>query len=516
MTLKTARKSRHDTEHGARGETQRTYQGTFAVSAESNLHQAAVESGGAPASPRPAARQWPIAYRELGDFAALIDFVLIVATGFAASELYHEVVLDTSNPVERSLAVALFAAIVFVGVTRLQKLYNPTQLLQWNAQVNNVIWVWCATFFLLSGWLFMWKSGEISRGAVMSFWAAGLVVLIAQRAFWRFFIERALEKGSLRGRRIIVVALNRTAMDAKFAGRLVRYGYDLQGELVVGNESEAAADESVARIVAAVRGSTIEEILLVVRNEDIPFLPRLADQLRILPLPVTWIAGGVTADLVRHAWFEIGTSVAIEMQKPPRNRGERALKRVVDVFLAALGLIVSLPLLLAVALAIKLDSPGPVLFWQKRRGFNGKPFYILKFRSMNVLEDGDVIPQAKRVDARVTRVGAILRKSSMDEVPQLLNVLRGDMSLVGPRPHAVAHDDHFIDTVEDYAYRHHVKPGMTGWAQVHGYRGETPTQEAIERRVEYDRWYIANWSIWLDLAIMVRTLGELVRGKNVY
>jgi putative colanic acid biosynthesis UDP-glucose lipid carrier transferase len=204
------------------------------------------------------------------------------------------------------------------------------------------------------------------------------------------------------------------------------------------------------------------------------------------------------------------------MQRPPRSMSELALKRVVDVTIASSALLLSLPLLPLVAIAIKLDSRGPVLFWQTRRGFNGKPFRIAKFRSMGVLEDGDNIRQATRGDARVTRVGKWLRQSSIDEIPQLFNVLRGEMSLVGPRPHAVAHDDHFIETVEDYAYRHHVKPGMTGWAQVHGYRGETPTQDAIERRVEYDRWYIANWSVWLDLAIMVRTVGEVFRGRNVY
>lgn len=467
-------------------------------------------------APQKPARQWPIAYREIADFAALLDFALIVALGLFAAALYQEVFLDAPIPFERSLAVALFAALVFVGIARLQKLYVPNQLLLWNVQVNNVIWIWCATFFLLSGWLFMWKSGEVSRGAVMTFWTLGLVVIIAQRAFWRFFIERALEKGSLRGRKIIVIARKRSAMDAKFAGRLVRYGYDLQSEFVVSDVSKNEADENLAAAISFVRGSDVEEILLVIRNEDLAWLGTVVDQLRILPVPVTWITGGIAADLVRHPYFEIGTQVAIQMQKPPRTLAERALKRAIDTVIASVVLIAALPLMLLVAIAIKLESKGPVLFWQTRRGFNGKPFRIAKFRSMTVLEDGGEIRQATRRDARVTRVGAFLRRTSIDELPQLFNVLRGDMSLVGPRPHAVAHDDHFIDTVEDYAWRQHVKPGMTGWAQVHGYRGETATQEAIDSRVEYDRWYIANWSIWLDFAIMVRTLGEVVRGRNVY
>jgi undecaprenyl-phosphate galactose phosphotransferase/putative colanic acid biosynthesis UDP-glucose lipid carrier transferase len=195
---------------------------------------------------------------------------------------------------------------------------------------------------------------------------------------------------------------------------------------------------------------------------------------------------------------------------------ELMMKRAVDILGASCGLILLAPLLLVAAIAVKLDSRGPVFFLQTRRGFNGQTFKIVKFRSMYVLEDGDEVKQATKHDQRVTRVGAWIRKTSIDEIPQLLNVLRGDMSLVGPRPHAAAHDDQFIEAVDDYAYRNHVKPGITGWAQVHGYRGETPTIEAIKRRVEFDRWYINNWTVWLDITIMLRTLGAVIRGKNVY
>jgi lipopolysaccharide/colanic/teichoic acid biosynthesis glycosyltransferase len=145
-----------------------------------------------------------------------------------------------------------------------------------------------------------------------------------------------------------------------------------------------------------------------------------------------------------------------------------------------------------VALAVRLDSRGPILFRQNRNGFNGRPFRIYKFRSMTVMEDGAVVTQAKRDDARVTRVGRFLRRSSLDELPQLLNVLKGDMSLVGPRPHALAHDDHYSGLLAEYAFRHHVKPGITGWAQVNGFRGETPTIDLMKRRIDLDLQYIAN------------------------
>jgi exopolysaccharide biosynthesis polyprenyl glycosylphosphotransferase len=175
-----------------------------------------------------------------------------------------------------------------------------------------------------------------------------------------------------------------------------------------------------------------------------------------------------------------------------------------------------MPLLILVALAIKIDSRGPVLFRQTRYGFNGKPFKIFKFRSMSVLEDGATIIQARAGDSRVTRIGALIRKTSIDEIPQLLNVLRGEMSIVGPRPHAAAHDDYYLEQIEDYAFRHHVKPGITGWAQVHGQRGETETLDKMQQRVQYDLWYINNWSLWLDCMIMLRTVSEVVRGENAH
>jgi len=187
-----------------------------------------------------------------------------------------------------------------------------------------------------------------------------------------------------------------------------------------------------------------------------------------------------------------------------------------DLVLAGLALTVLLPLLVIVAIAIRLDSRGPVLFRQQRCGFNGKSFQIYKFRTMTVLEDGPSIVQAQFRDKRFTRLGTLLRRTSIDELPQLLNVLNGTMSLVGPRPHAMAHDNEFDKIVRNYAFRRRVKPGLTGWAQVHGCRGPTPTQASIEERIQFDLWYIDNWSLSLDLAILFWTPIELIRGHNAY
>ncbi|QGM44438.1 sugar transferase [Methylocystis heyeri] len=180
-------------------------------------------------------------------------------------------------------------------------------------------------------------------------------------------------------------------------------------------------------------------------------------------------------------------------------------KRAFDVALATLLLALSAPLLLVVAVAIKLDSHGPVLFTQRRRGLNGEPFFIFKFRTMKVLEDGPVVRQATRNDPRVTRLGRILRRSSMDELPQLLNVIRGEMSLVGPRPHALAHDEIYGKIVENYHVRYGVLPGITGWAQVNGLRGETRTVEEMSERVRLDVEYIERRCISMDIWILLQT-----------
>jgi exopolysaccharide biosynthesis polyprenyl glycosylphosphotransferase len=179
------------------------------------------------------------------------------------------------------------------------------------------------------------------------------------------------------------------------------------------------------------------------------------------------------------------------------------------VAVACLALLALAPLLMLVALAIRLDASGPVLFRQTRTGLNGCVFRIYKFRTMRVLEDGPEVRQACRADPRVTCIGRLLRRTHLDELPQLLNVLRGEMALVGPRPHALAHDEHYGREIPDYSRRFQVKPGMTGWAQVNGARGETPTLQHMQRRVELDLWYVKNRSFLLDLQILARTVLEI-------
>ena len=236
----------------------------------------------------------------------------------------------------------------------------------------------------------------------------------------------------------------------------------------------------------------------------------------IVPLRICVIPDEATAQFLTRPWRRLGNTLAVEIRRAPLDDVEKVLKRTFDVVVALFGLIVALPLLVCCAAAIRLESPGPVVFRQTRHGFNGRPFRIYKFRTMSVVEDGPKVVQATRRDRRITRVGAWLRRSSIDELPQLLNVLRGDMSMVGPRPHAAAHNDYYMSLIDDYALRSHVKPGLTGWAQINGFRGKTNTIKSMAKRVQLDIWYINNWSLWLDALTVIRTVFEVIRARNAY
>ncbi len=221
-------------------------------------------------------------------------------------------------------------------------------------------------------------------------------------------------------------------------------------------------------------------------------------------------------DLLHSRWINVGDIPTISIFETPFYGVEGWVKRFEDIVLSSLILtLISIPMLL-IALGVKLSSPGPVFFKQKRYGLDGRQIRVWKFRSMSVAEDGAKVVQAKKGDSRITRFGAFLRRTSLDELPQFINVLIGEMSIVGPRPHAVAHNEEYRKLIAGYMLRHKVKPGITGWAQINGWRGETDTLHKMEKRVEYDLWYIRQWSVMLDLKIVFLTIFKGFSGENAY
>jgi putative colanic acid biosynthesis UDP-glucose lipid carrier transferase len=206
----------------------------------------------------------------------------------------------------------------------------------------------------------------------------------------------------------------------------------------------------------------------------------------------------------------------ISIYDSPIDGSNAIIKRIEDVILSTLILVLISPVLIGLAIAVKVTSKGPVFFKQNRYGIDGKPIKVWKFRSMNVMEDGAKVTQATKNDSRFTPIGQFIRKTSLDELPQFLNVLQGQMSIVGPRPHAVAHNEQYRSLVDGYMLRHKVKPGITGWAQINGWRGETDTLDKMEKRIEFDLEYIQNWSLALDLKIVFLTIFKGFINKNAY
>jgi putative colanic acid biosynthesis UDP-glucose lipid carrier transferase len=269
-------------------------------------------------------------------------------------------------------------------------------------------------------------------------------------------------------------------------------------------------------VVAYVKSHQINAIYIALPMSGAPRIGKLLDDLRDTTASIYFVPDIFAFDLVQARCVAIDGIPMLSICDTPFHGLAAARKRISDVALASLALVAIWPVMLLTAIAVKLSSPGPVLFKQRRYGLNGEQIMVFKFRTMTVCEDGAVVTQATRSDRRVTRVGRRLRRTSLDELPQLLNVLRGEMSLVGPRPHAVAHNEQFRKAINGYMIRHKVRPGMTGWAQIHGLRGETSTIEAMCQRARYDLEYLSRWSMWLDLNILFKTVLIILTGRNAY
>lgn len=243
---------------------------------------------------------------------------------------------------------------------------------------------------------------------------------------------------------------------------------------------------------------------------------KLLDELRDTTASVYFVPDIFLFDLIQARLDSIGGMPLVAVCETPFHGMNSVIKRASDLVLASLILLLISPLMIAIALAIRLTSPGPALFKQRRYGLDGKEIMVYKFRTMTVMEDGDTIRQATKDDKRVTPIGNFLRKTSLDELPQFFNVLQGRMSVVGPRPHAVAHNELYRKLIQGYMIRHKVRPGITGWAQVNGLRGETDSLEKMSARIEYDLAYLRNWSLLLDLKIVLKTFFVVLKKQNAY
>ncbi|MBR1285111.1 undecaprenyl-phosphate glucose phosphotransferase [Bradyrhizobium sp. AUGA SZCCT0177] len=434
------------------------------------------------------------------------DFLLILVSYLVAGVVYRQF-MGTPADQEVPIGAGLIVGVAFVAIAFFQRVYDSHRLFNGMWQARKVVFVWMMSLAILALIAFLLKSTtSLSRGTTIVFAITGLVSLGAHRAAWRIGLASSLAKGHLIDRRVVLLSLKPLDFTSNRFKDLRKNGFDVVRHFVLNaTQDDAALDAEILNIIRQSRTTNAEEFLLAIDWNELPMLQKLSQRLRQVPQPIRLLPDFPIADLVSRPFMPVSGTMAIEIQRPPLSIFERAQKRCLDIGLASIALLMLAPLLIISAVLIKLDSEGSIIFRQSRRGFNGKPFEIWKFRSMSVAENGHTVTQATKQDRRVTRVGRFLRKTSIDELPQLWNVLRGEMSLVGPRPHALAHDNYYDQVISNYVYRHHMKPGLTGWAQVNGFRGETPTIDLMEKRVEYDVWYVSNWSIWLDMRIIIRT-----------
>lgn len=285
----------------------------------------------------------------------------------------------------------------------------------------------------------------------------------------------------------------------------------------LGEVAEAPIAGRIDALCDYLRRQPIDHIYIALPMASQPRILNLLDQLRDTTASIYFVPDIFLYDLIQARVDTVGGLPVVAVCESPFHGTTGVIKRLSDVLIATAAVIVSAPVMLAIALAIKVTMPGPVLFKQRRYGLDGQEIMVWKFRSMKVQEDGGEIRQATRDDDRVTRLGAFLRRTSLDELPQFFNVLQGRMSVVGPRPHAVAHNETYRRLIKGYMIRHKVKPGITGWAQVNGARGETETVEKMRRRIDFDLEYLRNWSLRLDLVIVWRTVLLAIRGdRNAY
>ncbi|HEX8988521.1 MAG TPA: undecaprenyl-phosphate glucose phosphotransferase [Rhodocyclaceae bacterium] len=424
-----------------------------------------------------------------------------------------------------------YVILILLLVGALAVVYDHFAIYRSNASITNKalsLWkAWTIAFGFLVVTAFLTKQGEVySRAMIAELYVAGFTAQLLLHALMRYAQKKILLHANQPENAIIVGS-----------GRLANFLYHKisnnpwLGQKVIGcvplkAEPDTAADKGRLPAVPVVGTlETLDQLIEANKVRTVYFVTPL-DASNVLEdlyfslldrhVAVNWVPDIFSLRLVNHSVREIAGIPVLTLSETPLTGTRLLMKSLEDVVLASLILALIAPLLLLIAIAIKLDSPGPVFFRQQRMGWNGKIFRIWKFRSMVVHQpDAGVIKQAEKNDSRITRVGAFIRRTSLDELPQLFNVITGDMSLVGPRPHAVQHDEEYSRRIDDYFARHNIKPGITGLAQVRGFRGETRDIEQMIQRVESDIEYINNWSLWLDLSILVRTTGAFT-GQHAY
>lgn len=437
------------------------------------------------------------------------------ATGLILSLWLLSHVLEDEIPTNLFLLSILVFALTFPGRPTLQ---GGTWGLLADVLLN---WLWIAGLLVLAGYGtgYMHEFSKKVIGAWL--WAApladfGLALLLRNTA-------PAILRMQGPRQRAVIVGMNEQGLSLASKLNASPYaGIELIGFVDSRSSSRQETAEAyqllgkLDELASLVQAKRIQIIYLSLPMASQPRILALLDSLKDTTASIYFVPDMFVTDLVQGHPSSIAGQPVISVCETPFRNGNGFVKRASDIFFSLIILVLVMPVLLGIALAIKMTSPGPVIFKQRRYGLDGQEIVVYKFRSMRVVEDGTTIVQAKVNDSRITPLGAILRRTSLDELPQFINVLQGHMSIVGPRPHAVAHNELYRKLIKGYMVRHKVKPGITGWAQVNGYRGETDTLDKMQGRINYDLDYLRNWSLRLDIHIILKTIRLVLKDKQAY
>jgi Undecaprenyl-phosphate glucose phosphotransferase len=453
------------------------------------------------------------------------ETAMLSALGLAVAALWvgSNIALDSPRYLVASIITAIAAG---VAAHRLE-LFSVAALSHPLRSLPRAAIAWTTGMALLTGAVFLMKTGDsFSRAWLLIWYAAGLCGLVAFRYGVSLAVSRWAVQGRLKRNAIIfgagpegadlIAALEASESDVRICGVFDDRGADRIDSRLSKQTTVGTTDD----LIAYCRHNPVDLLIVSLPFSDEDGLLEVVKKLWVLPVDIRLAGGGSKLRFHSRAYSFVGNVPLIDLFDKPLADWDVLVKGVFDRVVAAVAIVVLAPLMAAVALAIRLDSKGPILFCQKRLGFNNKSVDVLKFRSMYVdMSDATASRLVTRDDPRVTRVGRIIRKTSLDELPQLFNVLVGTLSLVGPRPHAVhakAENQLYHEVVDGYFARHKVKPGITGWAQINGWRGETDTTEKIKKRVEHDLYYVENWSLLFDILILIKTPFALLKSENAY
>lgn len=450
----------------------------------------------------------------------VFDLIVIALAALLAYYIRHTTLDVPGSYILITIVVMLVIANVFQSV----RLYEFQALSTNLFQSRKLFLTWSVVMLLLVAVGFMTKTAQLySRTWVALWFTFGFVGL----SLLRFGLKILLSRWQRQGRLVRKFAVVGAGLQGQNVVRYLTASRDPSLELI------GVFDDRKTRVPTNIDGlpvrGNVDDLLSHVRNnrvdQIIVALPWSAEarllqvlrKLKTVPTDVRLCPEGIAYRFPTHGFTHVNGLGMLNVFERPLSNWDRVVKGLEDRLLAALVLIFISPLMLAIGLLIKFDSPGPIFFRQHRYGFNNKIIDVYKFRTMHQGKAEEAaVPQAQRNDPRVTRLGAFLRRTSLDELPQFINVVRGEMSIVGPRPHAIAHNEQFATIVDEYLARHNVKPGITGWAQINGYRGEIRSNQDLEKRIQYDLYYIDNWSLFFDLRIMAMTVSRGFVHDNAY